>query len=530
MRARKGWLRFGRWAAPVASVVFGKILLGVTVSSFSVLTLLLAFIELDSYSQRVDELVEEQELITLGQAILISESMENADEERLLLTLSGTLADPDILGVRLEGADGTTLHEFGLTSARNETLLVHAEEVTTFGDEGLVHLGRLVTFASERRISTASAHRAVRLGMALAVVLLVVVGATAISVQAVIGVPIQRLVAAIRAGNRDAPSRVEWKVHDEIGLVVAEFNKSQRRQFARVNDLEHELSERERLEADRLRTLVNATFEGLLIFADGRVIDVNERLATMLERDRPSIMGLDLAELFEEGETIVADLVRGQADPCAIEARLRRVRGEPIPIELLSRTIEREDGSARVVAVRDIRERLRAEARLRHMALHDPLTDLPNRRAFNDRLDELCRSRLEFGLFLIDLDYFKAVNDQLGHAAGDELLLHISRRMLDSSEPGDIVARLGGDEFAIIHVNSAGSGESEALAASIIERVSGSYALRDGLAQIGVSIGIADAPRHGRDMTTLMRLADTALYEAKRDGRNRHRSAHAECA
>ena len=132
-----------------------------------------------------------------------------------------------------------------------------------------------------------------------------------------------------------------------------------------------------------------------------------------------------------------------------------------------------------------------------------------------------------FALLLVDLDQFKAVNDGLGHAAGDELLLCVANRLRAMLRPSDVAVRLGGDEFAILLSPCANQESMCRLASSMIDSVSGSYALQEGQAEIGISIGVAHSPDHGRGGATLMRLADTALYEAKRDGRNCFRLARA---
>ncbi|ODT49665.1 diguanylate cyclase [Devosia sp. 63-57] len=161
-----------------------------------------------------------------------------------------------------------------------------------------------------------------------------------------------------------------------------------------------------------------------------------------------------------------------------------------------------------------------------HNALHDPLTGLGNRALFHLRLLAALRDLPPGGprvaLLALDLDRFKEVNDTLGHAAGDELLRHVSQRLNGTLRPDDTLVRLGGDEFAIIQTGIVNHDQPTRLAQSIISVLSDPVALRDGTASIGVSIGIATAPDAAGTEDDLTRLADDALYRAKGGGRNRY--------
>ena len=180
-----------------------------------------------------------------------------------------------------------------------------------------------------------------------------------------------------------------------------------------------------------------------------------------------------------------------------------------------------------VTTHQDITEATRAEARIAHLARHDSLTDLPNRLQFRDVLNDALISvdcdGNKIALISIDLDQFKAVNDTLGHPAGDELLCAVSARLRNCVRKTDIVARLGGDEFAIIRSSVAGRKGLSALASRIIDSLSEPFRIGDESVTIGTSIGIAIAPDHGADFDTLLKSADTALYRAKSDGRGTHR-------
>ena len=212
------------------------------------------------------------------------------------------------------------------------------------------------------------------------------------------------------------------------------------------------------------------------------------------------------------------------------DGRIHAIHHEPTP-----------DGGW-VATFDDITERRRAEAHVRHMAHHDALTELPNRVLFIERLGaSLTRLRGQVPLedhraapsavaglvavLFLDLDNFKAVNDTLGHAAGDMLLRSMAERVLRCLRGGDTLARLGGDEFAILlDLDHASTERAQTIAQGIIDEGSAPYLLDEQVAVVGVSVGIAictKADAEGLDVAKLLRRADVALYQAKTTGRRR---------
>lgn len=166
-----------------------------------------------------------------------------------------------------------------------------------------------------------------------------------------------------------------------------------------------------------------------------------------------------------------------------------------------------------------------ALAELRSAALHDPLTQLPNRRLLQQRVkDAVCNaslSRHRFALMFIDLDGFKQVNDILGHQAGDDMLIEVSQRMKSLMGPGDTLARLGGDEFvAVLHIGD--DAGLLALTGKILHAVYACGQPQQAVPRVTASIGIAWCPDHAACERRLMACADAAMYRAKDGGRNRH--------
>jgi diguanylate cyclase (GGDEF)-like protein len=161
----------------------------------------------------------------------------------------------------------------------------------------------------------------------------------------------------------------------------------------------------------------------------------------------------------------------------------------------------------------------------KHQAAHDPLTGLPNRTQFEQRLGEALADRRagrdQVALLLLDLDRFKQVNDTLGHHAGDDLICAVGQRLRELAGPGDELARLGGDEFAVIHTSPDGRSSALSLASAIIEAVREPFDVSGSEAFVGASVGVVIAGDDDEDQRELTRKADIALYEAKAAGRNR---------
>jgi diguanylate cyclase (GGDEF)-like protein/PAS domain S-box-containing protein len=165
-----------------------------------------------------------------------------------------------------------------------------------------------------------------------------------------------------------------------------------------------------------------------------------------------------------------------------------------------------------------------AERRLQHLAMHDALTDLPNRTFLRERfqhaLKKARRSHEEVVLLVLDIDRFKDINDTFGHLAGDEVLREVSKRLAKVTREGDSIARLGGDEFSIL-LPGASEGEGNAVATRITESLEESIVIGSDAVKVDMSTGLAVFPRDGADAESLIRRADAAMYVAKRASADR---------
>ena len=287
-----------------------------------------------------------------------------------------------------------------------------------------------------------------------------------------------------------------------------------------------DIRDRRRLEqeTDRMRGLANAAVEGLLVCDGATIATANRSFANLAGVTEENVAGA-LLSLFLPDESMRTKLLGGSGE--LIETVLRHAEGGMIPVELVGRPVSFAGLPRQAIAVRDVRARKKAEADLHHLAQHDALTGLPNRRSFNSRLDrEIAVAATTGGslaLLCLDLDRFKEVNDLFGHAAGDALLQSVARCTGVILNNGQMLARLGGDEFAIIAPGLNDPTVAGRIAESIIDafRTENEEAPNGGL--VSTSIGIAMYPNDALDRESLMSHADTALYRAKVEGRGTYR-------
>jgi diguanylate cyclase (GGDEF)-like protein/PAS domain S-box-containing protein len=278
-----------------------------------------------------------------------------------------------------------------------------------------------------------------------------------------------------------------------------------------------------RHEAAHLRELADCTIEGLLIHIDGVVVWANNVLCEMLGSDSARMAGRNVIDLVEADWREVIGSHLSTVSRSIDEVEVTGAAGLPLSVEIASRKIHYEGRSAGVIALRDVTERRKTEARIKHLAYNDSLTGLANRARFDEFLAAVVTSADEgqpVSLLMIDLDRFKSVNDLHGHPIGDRVLQHVASRLRRLVRSDDLVARLGGDEFAIV-VPKTTAGAATSLAKRIIESLGKPFEVDGFVLVIGASVGLAIAPANANRAATLMQASDFALGRAKREGRNR---------
>jgi diguanylate cyclase (GGDEF)-like protein/PAS domain S-box-containing protein len=246
------------------------------------------------------------------------------------------------------------------------------------------------------------------------------------------------------------------------------------------------------------------------------------------------VVGRRIDTLMEQGEgsrllRLIADGVDAPVASQTLETTLAHKDGTTRQFEVLFTNLTHDEAVGGIVLnSRDVSERKAFERQLAHQAFHDPVTGLPNRALFVERVRHaIARSRREhrgIGIVFIDLDDFKIVNDSLGHAAGDEVLTQVAQRLALSIRASDTAARFGGDEFAVLLEDIEGVQEAADAAERIMEAVSSPLTAAHKELALRCSLGIAIAPEDGTaDADELIRDADAAMYIAKRDGKGGYR-------
>ncbi|GAA4706608.1 GGDEF domain-containing protein [Phytohabitans rumicis] len=282
-----------------------------------------------------------------------------------------------------------------------------------------------------------------------------------------------------------------------------------------------------RLEADEARWASEARFQAVFSEAaigigiaalDGRLLEVNRALCEMFGYTRDEFLDTPANDLLD-----LAGLRRG--DHFRVEKSYRRRDGGQIWADLVFSVIRGKDGAPRytVAMVEDVTERRHLQSQLRHQALHDPLTDLPNRTLFFERLGAALDSAdtdARVGVCYLDLDGFKAINDTLGHDVGDQLLCTVASRLAFRLAPR-LVARMGGDEFVVLVERVSGTAALVEVAEDALAAVREPVHLGGHVLNVSASVGVVDRPVGGTDTAELMKAADTTLYWAKADGRDR---------
>jgi diguanylate cyclase (GGDEF)-like protein/PAS domain S-box-containing protein len=399
------------------------------------------------------------------------------------------------------------------------------------------------------RVRLSEAENTLRTSLGIALALFLVVGyLTAGGYLAVAG-NVQSLARSARAfAGGDLRERVRLDTRDELATVGSSFNEmadgfnllleEQRRDAARLRELSTHLEERVaartrdvELAARRNEVVLATTMDGFwLTNLEGVLEEANAAYASMSGYAREELVGMRISDLEaqEQPEDTQAHIEKLKTEGYdRFETLHRRKDGTVIDVEISVMLLP--EFERLVVFCRDITERKRAEEEIRQLAFYDTLTNLPNRRLFMERmraaLPASARHQDHGAVLFIDMDRFKTLNDTLGHARGDMMLIEVAQRLRACVREMDTVARLGGDEFVVL-IEGAGGGSLEAscgigsVAEKIRQALAHPYLLDGHEFHSSPSIGIAIFHGHDESVDTLLRQADMAMYQAKAAGRN----------
>jgi diguanylate cyclase (GGDEF)-like protein/PAS domain S-box-containing protein len=270
----------------------------------------------------------------------------------------------------------------------------------------------------------------------------------------------------------------------------------------------------------------NAPVGMALLDLDGRWFRVNPALSRMLGYSAAELTGTACPDLTHPDDTLADDVavrqLKSGEQAVTLDKRYRHRDGHVVWVRRSTSLVRDEDGFPEyvVAAYEDIGERRQQDARLSYLALHDALTGLANRALLDDRLMQAIAQRDRDGgavaVLFCDVDGLKAINDEYGHAFGDELLVAVAQRLSAQVRTADTVARVGGDEFVVVS-NLRVPGDADAMARRVAAELETLLEAPDGTrVPVRVSVGSAVASDHTIDAATLLRSADQAMYAAKR--------------
>ncbi len=274
----------------------------------------------------------------------------------------------------------------------------------------------------------------------------------------------------------------------------------------------------------------NAPLGVALVDCDNRFVRVNRALCRLLGATAGELVGASQDSFGDSGDNAIEheyqhDLLSGRSDTVQYERRYRPNDGRTV-WALVSATLLSEDHDAPhfLIQVNDVTERKRAEQELAHLAHHDALTGVANRAMLSERVErELAVARrraTRLAVIFLDLDYFKHINDRYGHETGDIVLKEVATRLSESVRAIDIVGRMGGDEFVVVLSEVADMRDVAVLADKLRHACARPLRFDGHEVRLAVSMGVSLFPDDAQDFRTLLRFADSALYQAKGEGRN----------
>ncbi len=344
------------------------------------------------------------------------------------------------------------------------------------------------------------------------------------------GRPAAHVVATIGFGEcgwlillDDGPRRLGAAEEQQLA-DLATFADTLCRLEGRLRDAERQEEHFRLLAESSTDTIVRGSLDGVRLY-------ISPAVRELLGYEPEELIGrraLDITHVEDMSRLrgLMDQLRQGTLTIGRSEQRQRHKDGSWVWLEShLRLTYDKQTGQpdGYVASVRGMDDRKAIEARLEHLATHDELTGLPNRKLFRDHLtaaiDETRRGGRRFALLWMDLDRFKDINDSLGHQAGDAVLRMATERFRTIIRSGDMVARLGGDEFALIAPIGPDNSEAGAIAARLVATMEQPILHGGRALTVGLSIGIACTPEAGRDPDELLAAADKALYVAKSSGR-----------
>jgi len=344
--------------------------------------------------------------------------------------------------------------------------------------------------------------------------------------------PLSRLISQLSLLEKDDndPLQVQFTQtsrEDELGILARTITALWHKRKKVENDLA-------KSEAYFKAVLHQSSECMLLVNLKGQILDCNSETCRLLAYDKHKLLTLKMQDIDPEQ---TPDLIKKWAtespgEPKVFEAQYNHSKGGSFPVEVCGNIITLDNEAYFLASFRDITQRKKDQEQVKFLAYYDALTNLPNRRFLNQKIDKVIADARDSGhigaLLFLDLDRFKNINDSMGHHVGDALLVEAAKRIVACLSVGDIAVRIGGDEFVIL-IPVLGNNFQEAqgrvalLAETLLLQLSQVFHLDQTDVFISASIGISLFPLDEASDSQILRQADTAMYDAKESGRNSFR-------
>lgn len=520
---------------------------------------LIAFYEWVNFDNDKNALARKLDDLTSTYSLLLAEPVANNNTKDLQLYNIALISDPDVAFVVVKNSAGEVLEQYGDIS---DDLSLQRTVIINYSlDETIVKVGEFTIGLSTQNIFDDFANRVKYESILLVSLIAIVLFAVRLGYVEAIGKPIEALTSSIdyfKKHRKHTP--VEYEHDDELGQVITRFNDMQVHQLAiqqelkkqyfslenivaeRTQELERELDKHaetsSKLYSEKLRAqiTINSISDSVITTDENGVIEfMNPAAYKLLDYKKGFADGKYFSEMFHllsiETREPVTDLtfwcLESDNKRCPpIEFYLKIGSGKEFIVEVILTGLFDVKGKANgvVILIRDITASKERSKELSYQARHDMLTGLVNRREFESRMEYLLEdSRLNEHLhvmFYLDLDHFKIVNDECGHAAGDKVLKLLAEEFKNHLRKDDCIGRLGGDEFGVLLVNcdvKSAQVVGEKMRQDIDDF---SFEWEGRHFKLGVSIGVVAITQHADSIETLIAQADTCCYIAKQKGRN----------
>lgn len=477
-----------------------------------------------SAERAFNERLNRAEVTMMANAQALGKPLWDFDVESVRKIAASIISDNEIVGVEVSDISGEidvklpeNLDEIDTAAQKLET------DIQYISIDGKRKVGHLeVTINDGSFLSSIGAREMTFMGI-FAFAVFILSAAAIVANRITIIRPLLRLTDAITATRHlGSRHRVDWNSSDEMGVLARNFNEMQR---------ELEKEEQELRSAHALVQSVYNQTPAMLYSLDSsdEISAVSDYWLVATGYKRHDVIGRPFQN-FVAKKSMAAYRRRkkpaiGGASTPGVTVSFLCANGDTIDVLIRETAAVSENGKIQSLSVMtDVTELKEAENRNHLQAISDHLTGLLNRQGFETTLDERIaeadRKKEQLACLFIDLDRFKWVNDNLGHAAGDEVLREVCRRIKNQVRPTDSVARLGGDEFAILISSRDVKTAADNIASRIIEALEQPFALDNSVASLSGSVGIALYPEHAKSASELLQKSDMAMYERKRNGKN----------